>query len=269
MNLDNYKWTKFSYQPSKRVSNCIKDIDEFNEIIAYCQSYPIQYELTEHGAIRIGLFVQNGWCWDNKNDVSKNTFGIILIENGRLYQFTFWPGKSEKEEQGIKSNIDQTTKQINAITQDLTNITDILNKFNEQELTNLIDTINTKQQVVSQLQESFNNLSKMIKYTQIKVPQLYDTTDLVKQSTYYTQLKEDYNKYLVNQSKVNINLPDEKTFDLKENPYTQDYNSYKQLLRDIQDYETSLNNYDAQISNLEKEKAKIKVCPTCGRPLED
>lgn len=175
----------------------------------------------------------------------------------------------KKEEQGIKSSIDQTTKQINAITQDLTNITDILNKFNEQELTNLIDTINTKQQVVSQLQESFNNLSKMIKYTQIKVPQLYDTTDLVKQSTYYTQLKEDYNKYLVNQSKVNINLPDEKTFDLKENPYIQDYNSYKQLLRDIQDYETSLNNYDAQISNLEKEKAKIKVCPTCGRPLED
>ena len=54
-----------------------------------------------------------------------------------------------------------------------------------------------------------------------------------------------------------------------QNPYIQDYNSYKKLLRDIQDYETSLNNYDVQISNLEQEKAKIKVCPTCGRPLED
>lgn len=110
MKLENYKSIPFTYQPSKRVSNIITDVDEFNEIIAYCQSYPTQYELTEHGAIRTKLYIRNGWCWDNKNNVSNNTFAIILIENGRLYQFTFWPGKRKEEEEHDISGLDALRK---------------------------------------------------------------------------------------------------------------------------------------------------------------
>ena len=101
MNLERYKSTPYNYQPSKRISNIITDTDEFNEIISYCQSFPTQYELTEHGAIKSQLIMTNGWCWDNKNSVSHNTYGIILIKAGRMYQFTFWPGKSKEEEKGI------------------------------------------------------------------------------------------------------------------------------------------------------------------------
>ena len=101
MNLENYKWIPFTYLPSKRVSNIITDKDEFNEIIAHCKSYPTEYKLTKHGAIRTHLMIRNGWCWDDRNIVSKNTYCIILIEEGRLYQFTFWPGKDKEEEHGI------------------------------------------------------------------------------------------------------------------------------------------------------------------------
>lgn len=110
MKLENYKSIPFTYQPSKRVSNIITDVDEFNEIIAYCQSYPTEYKLTEHGAIRTRLYIRNGWCWDNKNNVSNNTFAIILIENGRLYQFTFWPGKRKEEEEHDISGLDALRK---------------------------------------------------------------------------------------------------------------------------------------------------------------
>ena len=99
--LENYKGVPYNYQPSKRISNMINDVDEFNEIIAHCQSYPTEYELTEHSAIRSKLCLRNGWCWDNRNQISKNTYSIILIESGLLYQFTFWPGKSKEEEHGI------------------------------------------------------------------------------------------------------------------------------------------------------------------------
>ena len=101
MNLENYMGVPYTYQPSKRKSNIITDLDKFNEIIAYCQSQPKQYELTAHGAIRDSLIMRDGWCWDNKNAVSKNTFSIILVKSGYVYQFTFWPGKDKNEEKGI------------------------------------------------------------------------------------------------------------------------------------------------------------------------
>ena len=67
---------------------------------------------------------------------------------------------------------------------------------------------------------------------------------------------------------ANISLPSEYTLELKENPYIADYNLYSQLLKDIQTYDASLNDCNLRIQTLEEEKAKIKVCPTCGRPLE-
>jgi len=101
MKLDKYIGVPYTYQPSKRKSNIITDIDEFNEIIAYCQNQNKEYTMTEHGAIQDNLIMRDGWCWDNKNAISNNTFGIILIKNGLIYQFTFWPGKNTKEEGGI------------------------------------------------------------------------------------------------------------------------------------------------------------------------
>ena len=101
LDLKKYQGVPYSYRPSKRKSNIVKDVNEFNEIIAYCQSHPREYELTENGAIKSDTLMTDGWCWDNKNKVSHNTFSIILIKGGLLYQFTFWPGKDEQEEKGI------------------------------------------------------------------------------------------------------------------------------------------------------------------------
>ena len=61
-NLCNYIRTKYSYRPSNRKSNIIKDLDEFNEIIAYCQSKGYEHTINEHGAIVTQSIMRDGWC---------------------------------------------------------------------------------------------------------------------------------------------------------------------------------------------------------------
>ena len=100
MDLSKYKGTPYSYRPSLRVSNYITDVNEFNEIIAYCQSFGFEHTMTQHGALQSQILMRDGWCWDIKNEVSKNTFSILLVKGGLVYQFVFWPGKDKTEEGG-------------------------------------------------------------------------------------------------------------------------------------------------------------------------
>ena len=64
-------------------------------------------------------------------------------------------------------------------------------------------------------------------------------------------------------------LPEQKTFNLKENPYKEDYSIYIKTLNDLKNYEAELKKLELIEQDLLEKKKLIKVCPTCGRPLEE
>ena len=201
-------------------------------------------------------------------------FGLKDTEMFRLFEDIFNISCSftiiddyKKDEKEIKSQINQTTSEINNLTQKRVSIEDILNKINLQDINSQLNSLNTKKQVVSALQEDFNNLSKNYTYKTVNVPEQYDTTLLVNTSSYYSQIQNDYNNYNINHSLMDLKLPDKKEFEFKENPYLQDYNIYSTLKQNIETYTAEVENLDNKIQEINDEISKIKVCPTCGRPL--
>lgn len=174
----------------------------------------------------------------------------------------------KKDEQGIKSQINQTTSQINALTQEKTKIDDILNKVDLNTIQTLTQTLNTKQNIVSQMVGDYTNLSENYKYKKINIPPAYDTTSLINKSTYCNSIKQDYNKYQVNYNLKNIVLPEIKTFNIQENKYKEDFNKYMSLQLTKQQNEQQLALLDTQLAQLMEQKKQIKVCPTCGHSLD-
>lgn len=174
----------------------------------------------------------------------------------------------KKDEQDLNSRIKQTFAQINELTQSKNTIDNILNQIDLQTINEKISTLNTKQNNIIQLKEDYNNLSEKIKYKDISIPEMYDITTLVNKSSYYNQIAQDYNNYDANH-KLDINLPEEKCFDLKENIYIKPYNDYLSLKNTIAQYNNELNSLDIEYNKLEEQLKQIKVCPTCGRPLEE
>ena len=203
-------------------------------------------------------------------------FGLKDTEMFRLFEDIFNISCSftiiddyKKDEKEIKSQINTVTSQINDLTSKKSTITDILNKINKQDLETYISQINTKKQVVSEISEDYNNLSNYEKYKTVNVPSLFDTTKMVNNGTYYNTILEDYNKYQNNHYLLEIKLPEKKEFNLKENPYLQDYTNYCNNKQTIDLYTEEIKTLDEQINKLKEELSKIKVCPTCGKPLED
>lgn len=201
-------------------------------------------------------------------------FGLKDTEMFRLFEDIFNISCSfniiddyKKDEKNIKAEITNTISQINDYKQKKITIEDILNKINKQDIENYQTTINTKQQVVSQIEEDYNNLSKNYKYKLFDVPAQFDTTALVNKNSYYNTLLQDYNNYDINLQLKLLSLPDKKEFNIQENPYINDYKAYTELKSKLQEYALQLDALDKQEKDLQVKLSDIKVCPTCGRPL--
>jgi DNA repair exonuclease SbcCD ATPase subunit len=225
----------------------------------------------------LGFYIKDGEVL-NIQDEWKTLFpfGLKDTEMFRLFEDIFNISCSftiiddyKKDEKETKSQINIITSQINDLTSKKNVITDILSKINAQDLETYISQINTKKQVVSEISEDYINLSKNEKYKIINVPNLYDTTKMVNADSYYNSIKLDYSNYLNYHSLLDVKLPERKEFNLKENVYLQDYINYCNHKQTIELYAEEIKTLDEQINKLNEELSKIKICPTCGRPLEE
>lgn len=225
----------------------------------------------------LGFYIKDGDVL-NIQDEWKTLFpfGLKDTEMFRLFEDIFNISCSftiiddyKKDEKEVKSQINTVTSQINDLSSKKLSIDNILDKINKQDLDTYISQINTKKQVVSEINEDYNNLSKNYKYKNINVPNQFDTTNMVNKDNYYNTIKLDYNNYLKNHGLLDIELPERKEFNIKENPYTEDYGIYSVLKQNIETYKAEISNLDNKIKELNEELSKIKICPTCGRPMED
>ena len=173
----------------------------------------------------------------------------------------------KKDEQGFKAQINSINKELNDLTQQNNNLEYVLESL-DKDVDKYINNLSIYQNKLKELSEDYNLYQNTLSNKTLNIPNEFDTGIIQSTLNKYNILINDYNTYANSLNMANISLPSEYTLELKENPYIADYNLYSQLLKDIQTYDTNLNDCNLRIQTLEEEKAKIKVCPTCGRPLE-
>ena len=173
----------------------------------------------------------------------------------------------KKDEQGFKAQINSINKELNDLTQQNNNLEYVLESL-DKDVDKYINNLSIYQNKLKELSEDYSLYQNTLSNKTLNIPNEFDTGIIQSTLNKYNILINDYNTYANSLNMANISLPSEYTLELKENPYIADYNLYFQLLKDIQTYDTNLNDCNLRIQTLEEEKAKIKVCPTCGRPLE-
>ena len=173
----------------------------------------------------------------------------------------------KKDEQGFKAQINSINKELNDLTQQNNNLEYVLESL-DKDVDKYINNLSIYQNKLKELSEDYSLYQNTLSNKTLNIPNEFDTGIIQSTLNKYNILISDYNTYANSLNMANISLPSEYTLELKENPYIADYNLYSQLLKDIQTYDASLNDCNLRIQTLEEEKAKIKVCPTCGRPLE-
>lgn len=175
----------------------------------------------------------------------------------------------KKDEQIKKSQIGQISDNINLLTQKQNQISQILETVDKERVQDLIDILTQKQQVIEQIQQDFHNLSKNNTLKTLVVPAEYDMTNLINSGSVYESIKLDLENYLVNYNLKNTKVPELVEFNIQENPYCKDYTDYVTTLDILKQYKTELDKLDIQEKALKEQLSQIKVCPTCGRPLDE
>ena len=175
----------------------------------------------------------------------------------------------KKDEQQVKSQIKQTNEEINKLTQVKNNIQDILSNIDVKKLDDLKSNLTKLQVSVEQIRQDYDNLLTHKKYKHLVVPQSYNTDTLIIKDSYYIQLKNDYDNYLNLKKLQKINLPELQKFNLQENIYKEDYNLYKRLKNDINNYIEQIKLLDQQKLDIKQKLKDIKICPTCGQPINE
>lgn len=92
--LEDYISTPYHYR--NRKNNVITDLDEFNEIVEFCQSFPIHHSMTINKCIQKNGPVLDGWFCEDDAVESKNSFHIGCILAGNIYSFIFYASERER-----------------------------------------------------------------------------------------------------------------------------------------------------------------------------
>lgn len=172
----------------------------------------------------------------------------------------------KKDEQDVKQRTDQILSNINERTIQNNNIETILNNIDSSKIDYYNNQLNTLNDDVNVLKNVYADYVNNEKYCSLFIPESFDINNLQLSHTNYSNLYNDYMLYLNNCNY--IELPENKTFNLIDNPYLADYNEYIKNLGIIEASIKTIDNLNHEYSELEDRKLKIKVCPTCGRPLE-
>ena len=171
----------------------------------------------------------------------------------------------KKDEQEKKVQINQITSQIDETTKQNSTILGILDKINAEDILFCKKHLEEKKNLISDLSKDYKTLSDNVKYIELDIP---EGLDIDINDSYYNQIQQDYNNYLLNKQRELIELPE--SFELPEydKQYVEAYTSYKTNLDAINQYEESLERLKEEKSRLEEQLKEIKICPTCGRPMD-
>lgn len=224
-----------------------------------------------------------GFYFDNRNNVvnihnewsTLFPFGASDTDMFRLFEDIFNISSSfaiideiKKDEQSKKSEITQTTNEINKLNLQLQRIAQKLVAIDEEKLEHNINQLIKTKQEMSSLVDDYNNLSKNYGLKKSVVPQGFDISNLMEADSQYKELQKIYNDYLSYKEMVNIDIPELKTFELESPAICADYTDYLTTQNILAQYNRDLENLQIEENKVKEKLKQIKVCPTCGHPLE-
>ena len=176
----------------------------------------------------------------------------------------------KKDEQSIKSSIVQNQQQKAEMNDRMKKLTEIKEKVKVDDIDHYFNLVNEKSQQASELRKDYENFSKSALLSNVVLPEVFDVSKLYETSNKYDTISVDYNTYIKAKERSSINIPKiDISFD-KQPPtqLKQDYNQYLTLKQNIENNDIELNTVKEQLKILNEQLSKIRICPTCGRPME-
>lgn len=227
-----------------------------------------------------------GFYFDNKNKVVNIhdewsvlfPFGESDTDMFRLFEDIFNISCSfqiideiKKDEQSIKSSINSNQQEKCELQQKLVVLSDIKQKIDSQYIDNLLTTLQNNLQFISGLKADISIFINSYPYTLTDLPQVFDITNLYNSLHKYEELHKDYETYVLNKSKQNIIIPIfDFNFDIIEPVNLRyDYEQYCTTKAGILEYGEEINKLKDELHKLQDKLNLLKVCPTCGRSLEE
>ena len=175
----------------------------------------------------------------------------------------------KRDEQQIKATIVQAQKQKASLLEKKDTLSKIKENVKLDDIEYHLNSLSSLSQKASELEEAFNTYAKSALLRTISLPEIFDVSELYDSYHDYETIQNDYNNYQQIKKKIDIQIP-KFEIDLDFEPPKELRDHYEQYCVN----KSTINSYEEEIVQLinrqkqiNEEINKIKVCPTCGRPL--
>lgn len=180
----------------------------------------------------------------------------------------------KKDEQEVKANITNNQNKKAEISTKIDTCNNILKLISVNDIDKTTDHIKSAEDYTSKLREDYQYYqSKSSLLKQIILPEMFDVSILYEQKNIKEKIEEDYNTYLQYLNKVNIIVPKYDTTLVDNISSTEeislDYEKYCVNQASLNDLQEQLKDVNDKISEKESIINNIRVCPTCGRTLDE
>ena len=175
----------------------------------------------------------------------------------------------KKDEQQVKTEINNLNANIDKQNAQITNIDNMLGILDKDIINKHISELQQKEQYLNQLKSDLNRLQQYIPYLSLQIPESFEVQPLLNKYNTLCSISLDVDKLNKCQVILNLTIPEHKDIVINENKYISDYKKYEELQKSIDVWTTQIQKFNDNEKLLQEKLSSIKVCPTCGRPLQN
>lgn len=178
----------------------------------------------------------------------------------------------KKDEQNIKSSICQAQTDKASLQNRLSTLVNITAKVNSNDLDEHINKLNECLQLTSELEKDYENFSKNYLYKNVVLPPVYDVSLLYEASHKLETINNDFENYKHLKEKAALSLPTislDFSLPVYDDTLNNEYEQYCITRANLLSLQQELNQLCIQKQCIEEKIKQIKVCPTCGKMLEE
>lgn len=178
----------------------------------------------------------------------------------------------KKDEQELKGNIKKHIIDKEAQEHKLNILNDIITKVNIIDIDNIISDLTISSQSKETLQQDYDTYKINYPLKEVILPGTFDISLIYDVYYRFNDILDDLNKYVkaINIREIKIPTVEPIDFNYTFNQELQSvYEQYCSLKSTIVCHTNELNSLENKKVDINSKISKIKVCPTCGRPLEN
>lgn len=178
----------------------------------------------------------------------------------------------KKDETSYKSTAENHTANIEYNNKLMQDCKTLLQTLDEDKLQDCITQLTTSENLCNNIQKDYQSYSQSCKFKGVQLPECFDVSLLYNNKDCLDTIQKDFLCYKNNKERCNWTVP-ELDYNLLHiddiSCITNDYEQYCSTKALIHDYTQQIEELDKELQQLQDRISTIKVCPTCGRPLEE